>query len=60
VDVVFRNRPAVVLLSSNRALLRDNMSLDGIPSREVLAAVWARVCLLDGGRVMGELMALQV
>lgn len=58
-DEVLRNWPAVVLLGSDRTLLRDNMSSDGIMSSEELAAVWARESLHDGWHV-GELMALQV
>jgi hypothetical protein len=59
-DKVFRDWPAVVLLRSNGTLLRDNMSLDGIASREVLATVWARMGLLDRGGVMRKVVALQV
>ena len=57
---VFGDWPAVVLLSSSGTLLRDHVSLDRITSREVLAAVWAGVRLLDRRRAMGEIMALQV
>ena len=57
-DEIIRNWPAVVLLRSYGTLLRNNVSLDCIPSREVLAAVWAGVRLLDGWLVMGDMMAL--
>lgn len=59
-DEILRNWPAVVLLSSYGTLLRNNVSLDCVTSREVLAAVWARVRLLDGWLVVGDMVALQV
>jgi len=60
VDEVLRDGPAIALLSGNRTLFRNNMSLDGITTGKVLAAVWARVGLLDQRRVMREKMTLQV